>query len=43
MMQRYRTGGTPWTMIIGPEHRVCFDGFQVDEAAAVAIIGRFLN
>jgi thiol-disulfide isomerase/thioredoxin len=43
MMQRYRTGGTPWTVIIGPERRVCFDGFQVDEAAAVAIIGQLLN
>ena len=42
-MQRYRTGGTPWTVIIGPERRVCFDGFQVDEAAAVAIIGQLLN
>jgi hypothetical protein len=26
MMQRYRTGGTPWTIITGPERRVCFDG-----------------
>lgn len=43
MMQRYRTGGTPWTVIIGPERRVCFDGFQVDEGAAVAIIGQLLN
>ena len=43
MMLRYRTGGTPWTVIIGPERRVCFDGFQIDEAAAVAIIGQLLG
>lgn len=43
MMRLYRTGGTPWTVIIGPERRVCFDGFQIDEASAVAIIGQLLN
>jgi thiol-disulfide isomerase/thioredoxin len=43
MMRLYRTGGTPWTVIIGPERRVCFDGFQIDEASAVAIIGQLLR
>ena len=43
MMRLYRTGGTPWTVIIGPERRVCFDGFQVDEAGAIAIIGQLLR
>ena len=42
MMRLYRTGGTPWTVIIGPERRVCFDGFQIDEDSAVAIIGQLL-
>lgn len=43
MMRLYRTGGTPWTVIIGPERRVCFDGFQIEEAGAVAIIGQLLR
>jgi hypothetical protein len=43
MMQRYRTGGTPWTIIIGPERRVCFDGFQIEEVSAVGIIGQLLS
>jgi hypothetical protein len=43
MMRLYRTGGTPWTVIIGPERRVCFDGFQIDEASAVALIGQLLG
>lgn len=43
LMTSYRTGGTPWTVIIGPERRVCLDGFQVDADAAVAIIGQLLS
>lgn len=43
MMRLYRTGGTPWTVIIGPERRVCFDGFQIEGAGAVAIIGQLLG
>lgn len=42
MMRLYRTGGTPWTVIIGPERRVCFDGFQIEESSATAIIGQLL-
>ena len=42
-MELYRTGGTSWTIIIGPERRVCFDGFQIEEASAVAIIGQLLS
>lgn len=40
LMAKYRTGGTPWTVIIGPERRVCFDGFQIDQDAAVKIVGQ---
>ena len=42
MMAAYRTGGTPWTVIIGPERRVCFNGFQIDSASAVNMIGQLL-
>ena len=43
MMRSYRTGGTPWTVIIGPERRVCFDGFRIDETSAIAMIGQLLR
>jgi len=43
MMGLYRTGGTPWTVIVGAERRVCLDGFQVDEASTVAIIVQVLG
>ena len=43
LMRSYRTGGTPWTVIIGPERRVCFDGFQIDPGTASAIVGQLLT
>lgn len=43
IMKNYRTGGTPWTVIVGPERRVCFDGFQIDPNAAGALIGQLLR
>lgn len=30
VMQRYRTGGTPWTVLIDQQRRVRFNGFQAD-------------
>lgn len=35
VMADYRTGGTPWTVIIGPDRRVLFDGFQLDAESAL--------
>ena len=43
LMAKYRTGGTPWTVIIGPERRVCFDGFQIDPDSASAIVRQLLH
>lgn len=43
LMRSYRTGGTPWTVIIGPERRVCFDGFQITPETATALIGQLLR
>ncbi len=30
LMPRYRTGGTPWTIVIDRGRRVRFNGFQAD-------------
>jgi peptide-methionine (R)-S-oxide reductase len=38
IMSDYRTGGTPWTVVIGPDRTVLFDGFQLDAGAAVELI-----
>ncbi len=38
IMQRYRTGGTPWVVIADKEGRVIFNDFHVDPAAASAAI-----
>lgn len=29
-MADYRTGGTPWFVVIAPDGKVAFDGFQID-------------
>lgn len=43
-MQDYRTGGTPWTVIIGPkpDRRVLFNGFQLDTESALELIDHAL-
>ncbi|MEM6992261.1 MAG: TlpA family protein disulfide reductase [Myxococcota bacterium] len=33
IMADYRTGGTPWTVIIGPDRTVLHEGFQLDPEA----------
>jgi len=30
IMEDYRTGGTPWFVVIAPDTEVVFDGFQLD-------------
>ena len=34
-MRLYRTGGTPWLILIDPDGLVVYDGFHVDRAALV--------
>jgi thiol-disulfide isomerase/thioredoxin len=34
-MADYRTGGTPWFVVIAPDGKVAFDGFQIDADALV--------
>ena len=43
IMRTYRTAGTPWTVIIGPDRRVHFDGFQIDAATATTVIDGLLQ
>ena len=43
IMADYRTGGTPWTVIIGPDRTVLADGFQVDTAKAIEFIESILD
>jgi len=40
IMQRYRTGGTPWTIIVDPEGRVVFDDFHIDAQRATRLIDK---
>ena len=43
IMVDYRTGGTPWTVIIGPDRTVLADGFQIDTAAAIQLIESIID
>ena len=42
VMRRYRTGGTPWTVIINRDGTVRFNDFHIQPSAAVAMIDRLL-
>ena len=43
IMADYRTGGTPWTVIIGPDRTVLANGFQLDADQALSIITEQLD
>ena len=38
IMTGYRTGGTPWTIIIDAKGKVAFDGFHIQSAQAIELI-----
>lgn len=40
LMRNYRTGGTPWTIVIDPEGIVRFNDFHIDAGNAIKIIDR---
>ncbi len=40
LMRKYRTGGTPWTVIIDPGGVVRFNGFNIQPEQAIALIDR---
>ena len=37
-MRDYRTGGTPWMILIDPQHRVVFNDFGIDVEKAIAFL-----
>lgn len=37
-MTKYRTGGTPWLILIAPDGRVAFNGFHVDTDKLIAVV-----
>ncbi|MEZ5341424.1 MAG: hypothetical protein R2706_08245 [Acidimicrobiales bacterium] len=45
IMQDYRTGGTPWTVLIGPapDRVVLGEGFNVDGDRVIALIDAVLG
>ena len=38
IMRSYRSGGTPWAVIIDPAGKVVYNGFHIETADAVALI-----
>ena len=38
LMEEYRTGGTPWFVVIAPDGKVVFDGFQLNPDALVRVV-----
>ena len=43
VMKNYRSGGTPWKVIINPQGRVIFNHFHIKLAQAVALIEGMLS
>ena len=43
LMRKYRSGGTPWTVIINREGRVLFNDFHIKEENAIRIIEASLH
>ena len=41
-MDRYRSGGTPWTVIIGPDGVVRFNGFNIKADKAIGLINELI-
>ena len=42
IMQAYRSGGTPWFVVIAPDHRVVYDGFRLDAESFIQKLQAFL-
>ncbi len=43
IMKQYRSGGTPWTVIIDPSGTVAYNGFHIETDEAVELIKRLAN
>ena len=42
VMRRYRTGGTPWAVVIDPSGRIVYNGFHIEAADAIALINQLI-
>ena len=38
IMRSYRSGGTPWAVIIDPAGKIAYNGFHIETAQAVSLI-----
>ncbi len=38
LMRHYKTGGTPWVIILNSSHEVTFNNFHIDEDQAIELI-----
>ena len=43
IMQQYRSGGTPWTVIIDPHGWVAYNDFHLEAESAAALIKKLLS
>ena len=43
IMRKYRSGGTPWTVIIDPDGKVVFNDFHIDANLAAELIKVMLS
>ena len=42
IMRQYRSGGTPWTVLVDPKGKVVYNDFHIELRQAVALIDRLL-
>jgi hypothetical protein len=42
-MRSYRSGGTPWTVIIDPDGWVAYNHFHIEAESAAALIEKLLS
>ena len=42
-MRKYRTGGTPWLILINPQGRVVYNGFHADKTKLIAYVNDQLD
>mgnify|MGYP001379380273 FL=1 len=41
LMQDFRTGGTPWGILIGPDRRVLLNGYELNYQVIVKLMRQF--
>ena len=43
IMKKYRSGGTPWTVIIDPKGRIVYNQFHIEPDRAAELINTILS